>query len=604
MPMPSSFPTRNFKRFKPTDLCLVKPILSPQTNLSEAVSSLDLLHPRGIRLPSNVLVTLLRRCSDTKSYREGKLVHLHLKLTGFKRPTTLIGNHLIHMYFCCGDYVHARKVFDKMEVRNLYSWNNMLSGYVKLGMMKQARSVFYQMPDKDYVSWNTMVVGYAHCGRFSEALRFYGELRRLGIGYNEFTFASVLIVCVKLKEFDLCRQIHGQVLVVGFLFNVVVSSSIVDAYAKCGEMEDARRLFDDMSVRDIPAWTTLVSGYALCGDMESAAEIFSLMPKKNSYSWTSLIGGYARNGMGHKALGVFRNMIKHQIRPDEFTFSNCLFACATIASPKYGKQIHAFLVRSNVTPNPVVVSAIVDMYAKCGSMETAWRVFNFSGNLQDVVLWNTMISALTYYGYGKEAVTIFNDMLKSGVKPNRTTFVAILNACSHSGLVHEGLQFFKSMNIEHGVVPDLEHYAHLIDLFGRSGCFNESMKDLFMMDCKPGDPVWYSLLGVCRLNGSLRLGREVTEFLIKWQPQSSVAYVVLSSIYAALLKWGLVEEVRHIMDERRTRKDLSISWVEIENEVHAFPGSDGLHPLKKTLYSALGHLNNQIEDNALHLTER
>lgn len=592
-----------FKRFKPTDLCIVKPILSSKTHLSDAVSSLDVLHPRGIRLPSHILATLLRRCSDTKSYKEGKLVHLHLKLTGFKRPTTLIANHLIHMYFCCGDYVRARKMFDKMDVRNLYSWNNMISGYVKLGMMKQARGVFYKMPEKDCVSWNAMVVGYAHCGRFSEALRFYGWMRRVCVGYNEFTFASVLIVCVKLKEFELCRQIHGQVVVVGFLSNVVVSSSIVDAYAKCGKMEDAMRLFDDMTVRDIPAWTTLVSGYALCGDMDSAAEMFSQMPKKNTYSWTALIGGYARNGMAHKALGVFRKMIMHRVRPDEFTFSSCLFACATIASLKHGKQIHAFLLRNNIRPNPVVVSAVVDMYAKCGSMETARRVFNFTEHMQDVVLWNTMISALAHYGYGKEAVLMLNDMLKSGVKPNRNTLVAILNACSHSGLVCDGLQFFKSMTNDHGVVPDLEHYAHLIDLLGRAGCFVESMKDLFMIDCKPGDHVLYSLLCVCRPNGSIGVGREVAEFLIKWQPQSSAAYGLLSSIYAALVTCGLVDEARHIMDERRLRQDRSISWIEIENEVHAFTVSDGLHPLKETLYSALGHLNNQIEDNAPYLTE-
>ncbi|PNY11580.1 pentatricopeptide repeat-containing protein at2g21090-like protein [Trifolium pratense] len=500
MPMPSSFQTHNFKRFKPTDLCIVKPILSSKTHLSQAVSSLDLLHPKGIRLPSHVLVNLLRRCSETKSYKEG--------------------------------------------------------------MMKQARSMFYQMPQKDYVSWNSMVVGYAHCGRFGEAL----------------------------------RQIHGQVLVVGFLSNVVVSSSIVDAYAKCGRMEDARRLFDDMPVRDIPAWTTLVSGYALCGDMESAAELFSQMPKKNTYSWTSLIGGYARNGLGHKALGVFRKMIKHQVKPDEFTFSSCLFACATIASLKYGKQIHAFLVRNNIRTNPVVVSAIVDMYAKCGSMETAMQVFVIVRNMQHVVLWNTMISALAHYGYGKEAVMMLNEILKSGVKPNRTTFVAILNACSHSGLVHEGLQFFNSMHAVHSIVPDLEHYASLIDLLDQAGCIDESMKDTV-------NHVWYSLLGVCRLNGSTGLEREVTEFLIKWQPQSSAAYVLLSGTYAALVKWGLVEEVRHIMDERRVRKNQSISWIEIENEVHSFTLSDGLHPMKETIYSALGHLNNQIEDNAPYLTE-
>ncbi|XP_061342150.1 pentatricopeptide repeat-containing protein At2g21090 [Gastrolobium bilobum] len=598
--MPMSMPSLSFrilKRFKSTKLCIVKFVLSSHDSLSETVSSLDLLHPKGIRLPSRVLASLLRQCSNTRSYKEGKLVHLHLKLTGFKRPTTFLANHLICMYFRCGDYVQARKVFDKMEVRNLYSWNNMLSGYVKLGMMKQARRLFSQMPDKDYVSWNTMVVGYAHSGRFGQALWFYGQLRRLSIGYNEFSFSSVLIVCVKLRDFELCRQIHAQVLVVGFSSNVVISTSIVDAYAKCGKMEDARRFFDDMSLKDIPAWTALVSGYAIWGNMELAAEVFSQMPQKNSYSWTSLICGYARNGLGHEALGVFRKMIKYQVRPDQFTFSSCLSACATIASLKHGKQIHSFLVRNNIRPNTIVVSAIVDMYSKCGSMEMAWRVFNFSGNKQDVVLWNTMVSALAQYGNGIEATMMLNDMIKSGVKPNRATFVVILNACSHSGLVQEGLQFFNSMTSKHGVVPDQEHYACLFDLLGQVACCIESVKDLQLTTCKPGDHVWNSSLGVCRKHGNIELGREVAAFLIKLQPQSSAAYVLLSSIYAALGKWGLVEKVRHIMDERRGSQDRAISWIEIENKVHAFTVSDGSHLPKKTMYSALGHLSNQMEDN-------
>ncbi|XP_052117782.1 pentatricopeptide repeat-containing protein At1g19720-like [Arachis duranensis] len=185
----------------------------------EAVSSLDHFHPKGIFLPSPILAILLRHCSASKSYREGKLVHLHLKLTGFKRPTTYLANHLICMYFSCGDFVSARKLFDKIEAKNLYSWKNMISGYVKLGMMKQARDVFDRMPERDFVSWNTMIVGYTRNGVFSEALRFYRELRRLCIGYNGFSFASVLIVCVKMKDFELSRQVHAQVLVVGFLTN-------------------------------------------------------------------------------------------------------------------------------------------------------------------------------------------------------------------------------------------------------------------------------------------------------------------------------------------------------------------------------------------------
>ncbi|KAK7258038.1 hypothetical protein RIF29_32432 [Crotalaria pallida] len=547
--------------YKPniTNLCIVKSLLhsSSRSHLSQAVSSLDLLHPKGIRLPSHILAALLRLCSHS---REAKLLHLHLKLTGFKRPTTFLSNHLICMYFRCGDHVNARKVFDKMDVRNLYSWNTMLSGYVKLGMVKQARRLFYKMPERDYVSWNTMVVCYARCGMFGEALRFYAELRRLCIGYNEFTFANVLIVCVKSREFELSRQIHGQVLVVGFMSDVVVSSSIVDAYAKCGKMEDARRLFVEMSVRDIPAWTTLVSGYAAWGDMESANEMFNKMPQKNSYSWTCLIGGYARNGMGHEALGVLRKMIKHQVRVDQFTFSSCLVACVDIASLKHGKQVHAFLVRNNIRPNTIVVSAIIDMYSKCGSIETAKQVFNFIGNKQDVVLWNSMISALTHFGYVVEAIRVLNDMLRSGVEPNRVTFLVILDACSHSGLAQEGLQFFKSMFSDYDAIADQEHYACLIDLLGRAGCLNEPVKDLQMTDCTQGDRVWNSLPGICRVYGNLELRRDVAESPIKLQPQSSAAYVLISSIYATLVKSGLVEKVRQIMDERHVTKDRAISW--------------------------------------------
>ncbi|KAG5145296.1 hypothetical protein JHK84_030839 [Glycine max] len=535
------------------NLCIVKSLLS-NPSLPDAVSSLDLLRLKGIRLPSHVLATLLRHCSKTRSYREGKLIHLHLKLTGFKRPPTLLANHLISMYFSCGDFVQARKVFDKMDDRNLYTWNNMLSGYAKLGLLKQARSFFYQMPHKDHVSWNSMVAGYAHKGRFAEALRFYGHLRRLSVGYNEFSFASVLIVSVKLKDFELCRQIHGQVLVIGFSSNVVISSLIVDAYAKCGKLEDARRLFDGMPVRDVRAWTTLVSGYATWGDMKSGAELFSQMPKSNSCSWTSLIRGYARNGMGYEAIGVFRQMIRHQVRPDQFTLSTCLFACATIASLKHGRQIHAFLVLNNIKPNNVVVCAIVNMYSKCGSLETAMQVFNFIGNKQDVVLWNTMILALAHYGYGIEAIMMLYNMLKLGVKPNRATFVGILNACCHSGLVQEGLQLFKSMTGGHGVVPDQEHYTRLANLLGQARSFNKSVKDLQMMDCNPGDHGCNSSMGLCRMHGNIDHETEVAAFLIKLQPESSAAYEFLASTYASLGKWELVEKIRHILDERQGRK--------------------------------------------------
>ncbi|XP_009377672.2 LOW QUALITY PROTEIN: pentatricopeptide repeat-containing protein At2g21090-like [Pyrus x bretschneideri] len=579
--------------------CVVQSLLKlcSQGHLSQALSSLDLLVQRGIRLPAKTLAFLLQQCGAARSLREGKWVHIHLKLTGFKHPSTFLANHLINMYFKCADDVEARRVFDKMSVRNLYSWNNMLSGYAKMRKLSEARSLFEKMPEKDVVSWNTMVIGCAQSGVCDEALRFYRELRRLSIGFNEFSFAGVLTACVKLKELGLTRQVHGQVLVAGFLSNVVLSSSIVDAYAKCGEMGDARKVFDSMPVKDVLVWTTLVSGYAKFGDMESASEFFNRMPEKNPISWTAVISGYARNGLGHEALALFTEMMMYQVRPDQFTFSSCLCACASIASLKHGKQVHASLIRSNFRPNTIVVSSLIDVYSKCGDLGAGRRVFKLMGDKQDTVLWNTLISALAQHGIGIEAMGLFEEMVRSGVKPDRTTFVVILNACSHSGLVQEGLSFFQSMTSDHGIFPDQEHYACLVDLLGRAGHFDELINQLKNMPCKAGDQVWNALLGVSRIHENTELGRKVAEHLIELEPQSSGAYVLLSSIYAKHGKWELVEKVRQLMDERQVRKERALSWIEVENRVNAFTVSDQLHPLKEEIYSVLEQLAGQMEED-------
>ncbi|PON55075.1 Tetratricopeptide-like helical domain containing protein [Parasponia andersonii] len=572
--------------------CVVQSLfdLASQGNLSQVVSSLDILVQKGIRLPSKALAHLLRQCGNARSLRYGKWVHLHLKLTGLKRPGTFLANHLINMYFKCGNDVEARKVFDRMSVRNLYSWNNMLSGFSKLKKLKAARRLFDEMPERDFVSWNTMVIAHAQNGLSDEALCLYRELRRVSIGYNEFSFAGVLTVCVNLKALELTRQVHGQILVAGFSSNVVLSSSVINAYGKCGEMGDARRYFDEMPIKDVLSWTTMVSGYAKWGDMKSASELFHRMPEKNPVSWTALIAGYARNGMGYEALTLFAKMIVFRIRPDQFTFSSSLCACAGIAALKHGKQIHCSLIRTNFRPNTIVVSSLIDMYTKCGSLETARRVFNLLGNKQEVILWNTMISALAQHGHGKQAMRMFEDMARSGVKLDRITLVVILNACSHSGLVQEGLIIFNSMTRDHGITPDQEHYACLIDLLGRAGCFEELMTQIEKMPCKPGSRVWNALLGACRIHGNLDLGRKAAEQLIELNPQSPDAYVFLSSIHAVLGRWELAEKVRQLMNKRRVRKEGAVSWIEIDNKVHAFTVSNRLHPMKGVIYSVLKEL--------------
>ncbi|XP_010245883.1 PREDICTED: pentatricopeptide repeat-containing protein At2g21090 [Nelumbo nucifera] len=588
--------TRKKKSNRP---CVVQRLidLCSQGKLKEAVGSLELLSRLGLRLDHRTIAFLLQQCANSRSLREGKWIHLHLKLTGLKNPKTFLSNHLINMYFKCGNDLEARRVFDKMRVRNLYSWNNMLAGYAKLGMLKPARRLFDRMPERDVVSWNTMIISLAQHGFCGEALRFYAQLRCSSLGFNHFSLAGVLTACVKLENLSLTRQVHGQVLVVGFLSNVVLSSCIVDAYARCGVIGDARKLFNDMPTRDVLAWTTLVSGYAKLGDLESATKLFDEMPEKNPVSWTALISGHARSGMGHVALELFRKMMTMCIRPDQFTFSSCLCACASIASLRHGKQIHAFMVRTGFRPNTIVVSSLIDMYSKCGSLELSLRVFDLMGNKQDTVLWNTMISALAQHGCGEEAIQVLHNMVQAGTNPDEITLVVILNACSHSGLVQEGIGYFNCMTHNGGIVPNQEHYACLIDLLGRAGRFDEVLDLLENMPCKPDGRVWNALLGVCRIHGNIDLGRQAAERLIELEPQSSAGYVLLSNIYAALGRWESVEKVRHLMNERQVRKERAISWIEIENRMHTFSVSDRSHPLKDEIYSILEQLAGQMEED-------
>ncbi|KAF9595907.1 hypothetical protein IFM89_006188 [Coptis chinensis] len=484
-----------------------------------------------------------------------------------------------------------------MSARNLYSWNNMLSGYAKLGNILRCRKLFDEMPERDVVSWNTMVIMFAKNGFCNEALGFYNKFRSLCIGVNEYSFSGVLIACVKLEEFRVTQQVHGQVFRFGYLSNLVISSSIVDAYAKSGVIGDGKKMFDEMPDRDVLAWTTLVSGYAKVGDMEMARRLFDEIPEPNPVSWTSLISGYVRSGLGPEALKLFSEMMIRGIRPDQFTFSSCLCACASIASLKHGKQIHSYLIRRVFKPNAIVVSSLIDMYSKCGSLGVGRSVFDQMDDKLDIVLWNTMLSTLAQHGLGDECIHLFHHMQRLGTKPNRITLVVILNACSHSGLVDEGIQLFESMTQVHGITADQEHYACLVDLFGRAGRFDE-VKDLLQkMSCKPDGRVWNAILGACKIHGNTELGRIAAEHLIDLEPQSSAAYVLLSNIYALSGRWKSVEKVRHLMNRRQVKKEQAISWVEVESKVHSFTVFDQLHPLKDEIYLALEQLTGQMDDD-------
>lgn len=474
----------------------------------------------------------------------------------------------------------------------------MLAGYARSGMISAARRVFDKMPMRDVVSWNTMIIAFARNGQCKSSVEFYVKLRREGIGYNPHTFSGLVNACVKFGDSKLTQQVHEQILVTGLLSsNLVIASSLVDAYAKGGLLDDAKKVFDEMRVRDVMCWTTLVYGYSKSGDLVSARRLFDRMPERNPVSWTALIGGYARFGFSFEALDLFGRMMGQGVPPDQFTFSSVLCACAAIASLKHGKQIHARLLRTRFRPNAIVLSSLVDMYSKCGDLEGARQVFDLTPpSERDTIMWNTMMSAIGQHGHGREAIQLFEEMVGIGTKPDANTCLVILSACSHSGLVAEGVKFFKCMAESYGIIPEEDHYCCLVDLLGRAGQLEEAVKWIGKMQCQSSARAWNALLGACRIHKNVKLGKEVASRLIEVDPVNSAPYVLLSNMYAEERNWESVEKVRNLMEERRVRKEHAVSWVEIDNVVYSFGASDQLDPSKEGIDSVLEHLANQMED--------
>lgn len=463
----------------------------------------------------------------------------------------------------------------------------MIAGYVKFGKLDDALKLFDVMPDRNVVSWNTMIVGLAKSDMCSEAVGLYVRLRGLGLGFSRYSFAGVLIACGKMGEVGLVRQVHGQVLVEGFSLNVVLASSIVDGYAKCGAIEDARRLFDELRVRDVTCWTCMLSGYAKNGGLDAAWELFEDMPVKNSVSWTALIAGHVEHGRVPRALELFAKMVELGFEPDQFTFSSILCACAGLGFIRHGKQIHATLIRTGFVPNAIVWSSLVDMYSKCGCLEAARLVFRCTTSKHNLVLWNTMISALAQHGQGREAIQLYTKMVRLGIKPDDTTFIVVLQACYISSLTEEGRKIFDSMET-FGVTPSKELYACLEDVLGQKGLLEEMETILHSMQCKSDARIWSTFLEWCRLYRNVKLENKAANRLLELEP-SFAFNGALTNVDAELELQDSTRGLRQLKNEGKT-KVYEISWIEVERKMHSFIVQDQLHPMTVEIYEILGHL--------------
>eukprot|EP01018_Ginkgo_biloba_P019332 Gb_33828 [translate_table: standard] len=601
-------------------------ILCKEGLLNEALRSLDVMNQRGIEVQVSTYASLFHACVNSKALPEGKLVHAHIIQMGFQFQDIFLTNTLLTMYAKCGSLANARRVLDGMHEPNV-------------------------------VSWTVMIAAYARHGQAEEALTLYYHMHRAGVQPNKFTLASVLPACANLAALEHGKKIHEEIIIRGFQSNVFVGSGLVDMYVKCGRINNARQVFDKMSERDVVSWnamiagyamnghvdealnlfqkmpqrnvvswnaliagfaqsghfeeslklfekmperdvvswTAMIAGYAQNGHVDEAMKLFQKMPKRNVVSWNAMIAGFAQNGHFDEALKLYRKMQVEHVKPDLDTFANVLQACANLAALEHGKEVHKDIIRTKFQSDVFVGTALVDMYAKCGSIRNACEVFDAMSK-RDVVSWNAMILGYAMHGCGKEALQLFEQMQNSTTKPNHVTFVGVLSACCHAGLVDDGWQYFGRMSQYYQITPVVEHYCCMVDLLGRAGYLDEALEFIHNMPVKPDAAVWGSLLGACRTYNNIELGERVAEYLFELDPTNSATYVLLSNMYAAACRWDDIEKVRKMMKNRRVKKKPGRSWIEVNNKVHTFVVGDKSHPQMKKIYGELGRLSGQMKD--------
>ncbi|KAL4192015.1 hypothetical protein AMTRI_Chr06g191900 [Amborella trichopoda] len=443
--------------------------------------------------------------------------------------------------------------------------NKLIQTSCSLTHIDFARKVFDQIPEPTVFLYNTMIRAYASNNSRKEGILLYLELLHKGPNPDDFTFPFLLKACESLS---LGKQIHGQIL------KTSVSSS------------------------DVYSQTSLVTFYLGIGELELARKVFNKMPERNVVSWTAMTTGYVQAKRFDEALGLFHEMQVGEVEPNGVTLVNVLCACAHLGAVEMGKWVHGYIDRNmnRIDFNAALGTALLDMYVKCGYIKKALRVFEDMDDKRSAFMWNAMIGGLAIHGLGEKALELFSLMLASDLKPDDITFIGLLCACTHSGLVDKGKEYFYAMEIDYGIVPSIKHYGCLVDLLGRSGHLNEAYKTVKKMPMKPNGAVWGALLNACHAHSNVELAEIVMEHLIELEPLNDGNYVLMSNIYAASCRWDDVAKVRRFMKDRGIEKTPGCSSIEVNNVVHEFMVGDALHPQSKEIYSVL-------EDVAARLRE-
>lgn len=474
------------------------------------------LHPTTFSLSST-----LRACARIPYKIGGVSIHAQVHKYDILQ-SVYVQTALLDFYAKLGDMKASRQVFDEITEKNVVSWNSMLAGYLKFGDLAMAKQLFDEIPFKDTVSWNSMISGYARAGDMDNA-------------------------------FMLFQNMPDK--------NLASWNAMMSGYVECAKIDMARSFFDAMPQKNNISWITMISGYSKCGDIDSAKNLFDLMPGKDVASFNSMIACYAQNSHSKEAIHLFKEMLETKLvgQPDKMTLASVISACSQLGDLDFGSWVESYMKRIRIEMDDHLATAIIDLYAKCGSIEKAYELFHRLGK-KDIVAYSAMIFGCGINGKPNDAIKLFEEMLKAKISPNLITFTGILTAYNHAGLVEEGYRCFNSMK-KSGLNPSADHYGIMVDLLGRAGRLDEAYDLIKSMPITPHSGVWGALLLACRLHDNVELGEVAARNCFDLEADKTGYSSLLANIYASSERWDDVKRLRKNVKYLPSPKIPGYSWV-------------------------------------------
>lgn len=552
----------------------------------------------GVKMDEFTLATMLNFTAKICVPCYGKQLQSFMVKTG-NDSDGFVMSALIDMYSKCGCFRDACQVFN---VGNgvgvdLVTKNAMVAACCREGELEMARDIFWSQPElNDTVSWNTLISGYAQNGYEEETIKLFGCMSKSRFRWNEHTFASVLSACSGMKNLKLGKEVHAWVLKDGMYSNPFVSSGIVDVYSKCGNMKNAESVYAAIGLENSFSISSMIVGYSFQGNMVEARRLFDSSFDKNFVMWTAMFSGYVKSQQCDAVFELLKEFnAKGETIPDALFLISGLGACSLQAAMGPGKQIHAYVLRSGIEMEKKLISAMVDMYSKCGNIMYARFLFE-RAIVRDSILYNVMIAAYAHHGYQDEAIQLFDEMLEKGFRPDEVTFLALLSACRHSGLVELGEKYFYSMAENYAITPESDHYACVIDLYGRSNQLEKAVEFMRKIPIECDAVLLGTFLNACKMNRNVELAREAEEELLRIGDYNRAGYVQLANVYAAEGKWVEMGKIRKKMRGKEVKKFAGCSWLYVENRVGIFTSGYRSHSQTEAIYSILDCLNLEMND--------